>query len=86
MIHGDVKAENVLVVPNTVGAAYPLSAQLCDFGLAKLLEPEQSVSQTVRGTPTHTSPERLQDSATMSRTKESDVYAYGITVYEVSCH
>lgn len=79
VIHGDVKAANVLV--SLTG-----STRLCDFGLSKFIDtaPGRSRESTV-GSLNWISPERLVPScpADMARTKQSDVYAFALTGYEV---
>lgn len=77
IVHGDVKADNILV-------AGDCTPKLSDFGLAKISGADPSRSgRGNAGTLLHLSPERLGGNA-LARTKESDVYAYGITIYEVS--
>lgn len=76
MIHGDIKAANVLVSSG-------LTAQLCDFGLSKFLHSGSGRShQGALGSLNWISPERLTGDD-MSRTKESDVYAFALTASEV---
>ncbi|KAG8903409.1 hypothetical protein FRB99_003339 [Tulasnella sp. 403] len=70
IIHGDVKALNILI--STDDHAY-----LCDFGSA--LGISQARLPASR-TPRHMSPELWSGN---SNTKSSDVYAFGITIYEV---
>lgn len=76
IIHGDVKADNVLVSDGGV-------PKLCDFGLSKAVDSSRSRSASQIGTLRHMSPERLLSTITMARTKASDVYAFGMTIYEV---
>lgn len=77
VIHGDMKAANVLV--SATGAA-----QLCDFGLSKFIgtAPGRSQDSTL-GSLNWISPERLLGDD-MARTEASDVYAFALTAYEVS--
>lgn len=83
VIHGDVKAANVLIRSIT-SKDDDVLAQLCDFGLTKMLHAAQTRSMNNAGTACHLSPERLRDTLTMSRTQESDVYAFAITISEAS--
>ena len=75
VIHGDVKGANVLISP-------ALTAQLCDFGLSKFADTATSTGGKGGSLP-WLSPERM-DRPDSPRTKESDVYAFGMTIYEVS--
>ncbi|KIO20541.1 hypothetical protein M407DRAFT_81433, partial [Tulasnella calospora MUT 4182] len=74
LIHGDLKGNNILIS----GAEHVL---LCDFGLAKHVTSRTSTSLRGVGSIPWQSPELLQDAC--RRTFQSDVYAFGITVYEV---
>ena len=74
VVHGDVKGANILVFDGP-------SARICDFGLAKQADPNPGTTQNNVGSLYWMSPERLQD---QTRTRESDVYAFGLTIYEVS--
>ncbi|KAG8894979.1 hypothetical protein FRB99_000827, partial [Tulasnella sp. 403] len=72
-IHGDIKAENVLV-------AYDGSSQLYGFGLSRA-DPKLVPSESrPMGSLVWRSPE-LWDSKI--QTPESDVYAFGMTIYEI---
>ncbi|KAG8954581.1 hypothetical protein FRC04_011014, partial [Tulasnella sp. 424] len=73
IIHGDLKGNNVLIS----GGYHVL---LCDFGLAKHVTSRTSTSLRGVGSIPWQSPELLQDAC--RRTFQSDVYAFGITVYE----
>lgn len=74
IIHGDIKGANVLVA---TGA----KILVCDFGLAKMVDTKTPTSRVGLGTLRWLAPELL-DSA--SKTFKSDVYAFGLTTYEVS--
>ena len=72
-MHGDIKGLNALVAPDQRVA-------LCDFGLSK---PDSTFNAiTIRhGMLYWQSPELMEGGP---RTKEADVYAFGIMIYEVS--
>jgi len=78
IIHGDMKADNVLI--NRRG--HPC---LCDFGLSRVLI-ENSLWNTTatyaNGTMRWMAPELL-DGSQPRATTESDIYAYGMTCYEI---
>lgn len=74
IIHGDLKGNNVLICREE-------HVQLCDFGLAKHVTSRTCTSLRGVGSIPWQSPELLQDGC--RRTFQSDVYAFGITIYEV---
>ncbi|XP_021900524.1 G-type lectin S-receptor-like serine/threonine-protein kinase At5g35370 [Carica papaya] len=74
IIHCDIKPENILLHEN-------LQVKLTDFGLSKLLNPEQSCHMTtLRGTRGYLAPEWLTSSGISDRT---DVYSYGMVLLEI---
>ncbi|XP_031109148.1 G-type lectin S-receptor-like serine/threonine-protein kinase At5g35370 [Ipomoea triloba] len=74
IIHCDVKPENILLHDN-------LLVKISDFGLSKLLSPEQSSwFTTMRGTRGYLAPEWLTNSAI---TEKTDVYSYGMVLLEL---
>jgi len=77
ILHRDLKPQNILVDSRT---DRPLVA---DFGLAKLQESAEQLTQTgdIMGSPPYMSPEQAQDSSTV--TALSDVYALGATLYHL---
>ncbi|KAG9044842.1 hypothetical protein FS837_007424 [Tulasnella sp. UAMH 9824] len=72
LIHGDINGRNILISDSQ-------SALLCDFGQTKEEHVITSAGQK-RGSAPWMSPERLLGG---SRTRESDVYAFGMTIAEI---
>ncbi len=77
--HRDLKAENVFLASNPDGV-FP---KLLDFGIAKLLAPEDGLTHKTRtgaplGTPHYMSPEQCHGRDVDHRT---DLYAFGVLAY-----
>ncbi|XP_078177316.1 G-type lectin S-receptor-like serine/threonine-protein kinase SD2-5 [Carex rostrata] len=73
--HFDIKPQNILIDDN-------LNAKISDFGLAKLIDRDQShVITRMRGTPGYLAPEWL----TNVITEKADIYSFGIVVIEILC-
>ncbi len=75
IIHRDIKPQNVLV--DAKG-----EAKLMDFGIARMAETMEGVTQAglIVGTPHYMSPEQVQGKQLDSR---SDVYSLGVMIYEM---
>ncbi|KAG8893771.1 hypothetical protein FRB99_001716, partial [Tulasnella sp. 403] len=73
IIHGDVKAGNILIGKN-------LQALLCDYGLVGLLSAEVSLGLNGGENLRRESPELWEGHP---RSPKSDVYAFGMTIYEI---
>ncbi|KAG5544898.1 hypothetical protein RHGRI_017380 [Rhododendron griersonianum] len=73
--HLDIKPQNILLDEN-------FEAKVSDFGLAKLIDKDQSqVVATLRGTPGYMAPEWLSSFIT----EKVDVYSFGVVVLEILC-
>lgn len=75
IIHRDLKCANVLVTE--VG-----NVQLCDFGVAGVIETKFDKRTTVIGTPHWMAPELFDPSASYGT--EVDIWAFGSMVYEIA--
>ncbi|KAB1218703.1 G-type lectin S-receptor-like serine/threonine-protein kinase SD2-5 [Morella rubra] len=74
ILHCDIKPENVLLDDNFV-------AKVSDFGMAKLMDREESmVYTTLRGTRGYLAPEWITNFAI---SEKSDVYSYGMVLLEI---
>ncbi|KAG8903246.1 hypothetical protein FRB99_003563 [Tulasnella sp. 403] len=75
IVHGDVNSENVVVSDD-------FHALLCDFGRTRHIKEQRPVQEKIEEVEKHYSyaPE-IFDGASLSL--ESDVYAFGMTIYEV---
>ncbi|WP_309891596.1 serine/threonine-protein kinase [Archangium sp.] len=82
IIHRDLKAQNVMVLPGESGPR----VKLVDFGVVKLLTPEagpglaQTSTGWVLGTPLSMAPEQLRGEPPDART---DLYALGVLLYQL---
>ncbi|KAK2984947.1 hypothetical protein RJ640_013373 [Escallonia rubra] len=75
IIHLDIKPQNILLDEN-------FNAKLSDFGLAKLMDRDQSqVVTQMRGTRGYLAPEWLSRKIT----EKADVYSFGVVMLEVVC-
>jgi len=77
VLHRDLKPGNILLDEQG-------QPQVTDFGLAKLIEDESTITNTmdVLGTPSYLSPEQATGQ-TKSLTKASDIYGLGAVFYEL---
>ncbi|RME89251.1 MAG: DUF4388 domain-containing protein, partial [Planctomycetota bacterium] len=72
IIHRDIKPENIMIGRDFI--------KICDFGLAKALDSDLSLTQagTLVGTPHYMSPEQLSNEPVDYRT---DIYSLGVVLY-----
>lgn len=79
IVHRDIKPSNVMVVnPGTDGE----QIRVVDFGIAKLIDTDVSLTQTgsTVGSPPYMSPEQCQSQGMDGR---SDIYSLGCVLYEM---
>lgn len=84
VVHRDVKPENVMLVPDE-GVRGRLRAVVMDFGLAKALDPDPSITKLtgtglVLGTPEFMSPEQIRGKSLDAR---SDVFSLAVLAFEL---
>ena len=77
IIHRDIKPSNILVVED---AALGELVKILDFGIAKLVQSEESQTQAFMGTLAYCSPEQMEGKELDNR---SDIYSLGIMMYEM---
>ena len=77
IIHRDIKPSNILIVED---AALGELVKILDFGIAKLVQSEESQTQAFMGTLAYCSPEQMEGKELDNR---SDIYSMGIMMYEM---
>ncbi|MGE0396242.1 MAG: serine/threonine protein kinase [Kofleriaceae bacterium] len=81
--HRDLKAENIFLANDPDGSVTGYWPKLLDFGIAKLMAPEDGLKHKTRtgapiGTPYYMSPEQCRGKDVDHRT---DIYAFGVLAY-----
>jgi serine/threonine-protein kinase len=83
IVHRDIKAANLILCRRAPGV------RVLDFGLAKVLRDQRSVSSggltkagDIMGTPEYMSPEQIRDFSQI--TPRSDVYSLGVVLHEMA--
>ena len=74
-MHRDLKPANIMLDREGV-------LRVMDFGLARNVEGIRKSGTLVRGTPAYMSPEQIRGKEI---TAASDIYAFGVTFYELLC-
>jgi serine/threonine-protein kinase len=89
LVHRDMKPGNIVVVRDVDDLGAPVERiKVCDFGLAKMVDPSSTRAShvagtqvgVVKGTPQYMSPEQARGERVDMR---SDLYACGIILYEL---
>jgi serine/threonine-protein kinase len=80
IIHRDLKPDNVIIIQHENGALMP---KIVDFGIAKLLHIERSVTLAgeVLGSPDYMSPEQARGAENVG--EATDVWAFSVVLYEL---
>ncbi|MBS1990470.1 MAG: protein kinase [Cyanobacteria bacterium SZAS LIN-3] len=80
VIHRDLKPANIMIL----GEDEQFEVKVVDFGLAKLGEDDQRLTQTGQlwGSPPYISPEQIKGGTVDHR---CDIYSLGVVVYEMAC-
>jgi serine/threonine protein kinase len=76
IVHGDVKAENIMLATEATGGRRRRVARLLDFGLAR--RGHEAGEQRISGTPDYLAPERAIGGGASAA---SDIYALGVLGY-----
>ncbi|KAI9770270.1 MAG: hypothetical protein M1840_003428 [Geoglossum simile] len=94
MIHRDIKGNQALGIASTNGVNVLIAAnvlisedgsvQLCDFGVAAMLQTKDEKRQTILGTPNWMAPELHSRGANVLYGKNVDIWAFGCTLYEMA--
>ena len=86
-LHGDLKPENVFVVPpqgSADGVPGELAVRLFDFGLVRRLDVARTSTgeELPEGTPDYMSPEQCEGGGVIDA--RADIYALGVMLYELA--
>jgi eukaryotic-like serine/threonine-protein kinase len=82
VVHSDLKPSNVIRLENLGSKNGKGSALVLDFGIARLLDTEQTQLTSHAMTPAYASPEQLQGEAP---SVASDLHGLGLILYELLC-
>jgi len=83
-LHGDLKPENVFVMPAQSGGAAHPAVRLFDFGLVRRLDTARTSTgeELPEGTPDYMSPEQCEGGGVIDA--RSDIYSLGVMLYELA--
>jgi eukaryotic-like serine/threonine-protein kinase len=79
VVHGDLKAANVLCLSPSEAGDNPWTVKLLDFGMARPVTTE-GTHDRIAGTPEYLAPERITGGPPLPST---DIYALGVILYEM---
>eukprot|EP00191_Tetraselmis_sp_GSL018_P013791 CAMPEP_0177580212 /NCGR_PEP_ID=MMETSP0419_2-20121207/1431_1 /TAXON_ID=582737 /ORGANISM="Tetraselmis sp., Strain GSL018" /LENGTH=524 /DNA_ID=CAMNT_0019069047 /DNA_START=463 /DNA_END=2037 /DNA_ORIENTATION=+ len=81
IVHGDIKSSNILLKTVNVDGEQRACAKISDFGTSAMLRSREEVTGFFAGTPSYMAPEVIAKSTV---SKASDVYSFGILLFEVA--
>jgi len=85
IVHRDLKPENIFLARGKPAADLAATVKILDFGIAKLLQPEQGTPRTrtgsVMGTPAYMSPEQCRGIANLDH--RTDIYSLGCVLFQM---
>ena len=73
IVHRDIKPENAII--DSFG-----TVKLTDFGVARLIDPDSTVTAAAVGTPGYMAPEQIEGTVVDHR---ADIYALGLVLYQM---
>lgn len=82
VLHRDVKPANILLFAIAQGSNSIPHAKLADFGIAKIIESDNSLAGAIVGTPHYFSPEICKG---LDYDERADAWALGVVLYEMLC-
>jgi serine/threonine protein kinase len=77
VIHRDIKPDNIIIQPPTTQGT---SLKLIDFGVARLVQSQETTLASEPGTPSYMAPELFDGKVASEKT---DQFAFGVTVYRL---
>lgn len=87
IVHRDLKPDNIMLVPDP-GMVFGERAKILDFGIAKLVDNNESPSMNTRtgavmGTPSYMAPEQCRGAGHVDH--RADLYAVGCILFRMLC-